>query len=1090
MSCSRKAGSAFLHPVSSQRRFESLPSTAVDAEVARYFFATGCLLCVFATTVVALFYEGMGPVQRQATVIAGLGGSVVFALAGVLARGRLLPWCMAAALLAAMGVLMAAAITTGQGVHTPSLGMMGLFVVLAGLLLGLRVATGLAGVGLVAILVLAQLERSGVLPGLASSVAHSWRNRVITQSVVLCCGLGFAWALQAVARRTLRQATEQQGRFRALLGLAADGYWEQDEQCRFTFLSDAFARLGGLSPHGFLGRRCWEVAGLAVDDAAVWVDHQADLAARRPFRELVISARAPGGRVLWLSLSGEPVFEERGVFRGYWGVLQDITAQREAARALAASESRYRNLFARSPLALLIHRQGRIVTVNDAAARLFGFASPAEMADLALFSLYHPDSLELARERLALLDSLPPGESLPLADLVVMRRDGRPVDVAATASRVDGPDGPAVESIFLDNTSRREAETALLRSEAMLSRLFSSSPDVITVTDPATGRYVMVNPGFTRVTGYTAEEAVGHTVLELGLLSSQRQRERFLAEIREKGSVQDMLMAYAAKDGHTVWVLLSGAMFEVEGARYLLVLARDVTERERSRAEYKAILDNASVGIALAQHGRFLQANRRFEAMLGWPQGSLPGRRVREIWPSDDEFERVASLTREVLARGEQADFEWQMYRRDGSRFWARSRARLVEDADGGRGPTIWIVEDITEQRRVASDLAAAKEQAEAASQAKSAFLANMSHEIRTPLHGVLGLAQLALAPGVDSARREDYLRRIVDSAQTLAAIITDILDLSKIEAGRVHLEQVAFDLPALLRTLHSSYVELAHERGLELELRLADGLPHCVTGDPVRVQQILGNFVGNAVKFTEQGRVKIDARPLPAGGVRLSVLDSGPGIDPQTQERLFQPFTQADESISRRFGGTGLGLSICRQLAQLMGGRVGVDSRPGEGSRFWVELPLAAADDRQLQAEAPPPLPGSLAGSRVLVVEDNPVNMLIAVAMLEQWGVQVTQAAHGQEALDCVAAEGGRFDAVLMDVHMPGMSGFEATQALRQHHDAQALPIIALTAAALVSEQERTRAVGMNDFVAKPIDQRRLHATLQRWIRGEGGTG
>ncbi|MCW7538490.1 PAS domain S-box protein [Aquabacterium sp. A7-Y] len=1069
--------------MSSQRRFESLPSSAVDADVARYFFATGCLLCLFATAIVAALYDGMAAPQRLAVMAAGLVATAVFGT-GLLARGARPTWRMAASLLAIMGVLVTAAVATGQGVHTPSLGMMSLLVVLAGLMLGVRVAAGLTLVGLVVIGVLAQLERSGVLPGVGSAVAQSWRNRVITQSLVLGCGLGFAWALEVVARRALRQAGAQQVRFRALLGLAADWYWEQDEAFRFTYLSDSFARLDGLSALSFLGRRCWEIGGVAPGDELMWAPHRAELQAHRPFRGLVVSARGGGGRLLWLSLSGEPVFDDRGGFRGYWGVGHDITAQREAQRALVASESRYRNLFARSPSALIIHRHGRIVTANEAAARLFGFAGPAAMQDLELFALYDEPSRELGRLRLQELAALPPGKNLPLADHVIVRPDGRKVAVAATASRVDGPDGPAVESIFLDTTEKREAETALLRSEAMLSSLFSSSPDVITVTDPETGRYVMVNPGFTRATGYSAEEAVGRTVLELGLLRTQLQRDRFLAEIRSKGTVRDMLIPYADRHGDPVWMQISGAMFEVEGARYLLVLARDVTERERSRAEYKAILDNASVGIALVQRGCFHQANRRFEEMLGWLPGSLVGHRVREIWPSDEEFEKVSARTRAVLERGEQADFEWEMFRRDGSRFWARSRARLVDEGDSGRGPTIWIVEDITEQRRVASDLAAAKEQAEAANHAKSAFLANMSHEIRTPLHGVLGLAQLALAPGIEAARRDDYLRRIVDSAQTLSAIISDILDLSKIEAGRVHLETIAFDLPALLRTLHSSYVELAQQRGLALELEIAADLPSYVMGDPVRVQQIVGNFTANALKFTAEGQVAIEARRSPSGAVLLAVRDSGPGIAAQVQERLFEPFTQADESISRRFGGTGLGLSICRQLAQLMGGGVGVDSRPGAGSCFWAELPLPAADPADAVVATPAPVPGSLQGVRVLVVEDNPVNMLIAVGMLEQWGVQVEQAHNGQEALELVERRGGAFDAVLMDVHMPGMSGYEATQALRRRWDARRLPIIALTAAALVSEQERTRAVGMNDFVAKPIDLGRLYATLQRWVR------
>ena len=221
---------------------------------------------------------------------------------------------------------------------------------------------------------------------------------------------------------------------------------------------------------------------------------------------------------------------------------------------------------------------------------------------------------------------------------------------------------------------------------------------------------------------------------------------------------------------------------------------------------------------------------------------------------------------------------------------------------------------------------------------------------------------------------------------------------------------------------------------------------------------------------------------------MHIEVSDTGPGIAPEQQARLFQPFTQADESTTRRFGGTGLGLSICRELATLMGGEVGVNSRPGEGSAFWAELPLPAAPAPMAHQPREPRASGhahdALHGRRVLIAEDHPVNMLIAVSMLETWGVEVVQAANGREAVALVEQAQGRFDAVLMDVHMPGMSGYEATRLLRRSYDGERLPIIALTAAALVSEQERTREAGMNAFVAKPIDVHGLHATLARFVK------
>jgi len=425
------------------------------------------------------------------------------------------------------------------------------------------------------------------------------------------------------------------------------------------------------------------------------------------------------------------------------------------------------------------------------------------------------------------------------------------------------------------------------------------------------------------------------------------------------------------------------------------------------------------------------------------------------------------------------------MARRDGSTFVCRLLARAIDPDHPGRGATIWLAEDVTERRQVEQALARARDDAEAASRAKSAFLANTSHEIRTPLNGLVGLARLARQPGLDAARRERYLQQIDDSAQALSGVISDILDLSKIEAGKLRLEATDFDLHALLESIEQGYGALAEARALTLEMAVRPNVPRRVRADPVRLRQVLSNYLSNALKFTERGGVRIEVRPIDGRRLRFEVQDSGPGITAEVQARLFTPFTQADDSTTRRFGGTGLGLSICRELAQLMGGEVGVDSRPGQGSRFWAELPMPASTEA-----APVPAfgalsecSGPLAGLQVLIAEDNPVNMLIAVALLEQWGITVAQASNGEQAVAAVDAQADAampFDLVLMDVQMPVLGGYEATRKLRRRH--ASLPIIALTAAALTSERDEALASGMSDFLTKPIDAQRLHDTLMHW--------
>ena len=420
-----------------------------------------------------------------------------------------------------------------------------------------------------------------------------------------------------------------------------------------------------------------------------------------------------------------------------------------------------------------------------------------------------------------------------------------------------------------------------------------------------------------------------------------------------------------------------------------------------------------------------------------------------------------------------------------------RLRAQAIDPLRPTTGGTVWIVEDVTEARAAQRELARARDAAEAANRAKSDFLANTSHEIRTPLNGVLGLAYLARQPGLDDARRQRYLDQMADSAEQLSCILSDILDVAKIEAGKLQLEAVAFDLPALLQALQYSHAPLAAAQGLAFTLETDPALPCWVCGAALRLRQILVNYLHNALKFCTAGSVRLVVRALAGGQVQFEVIDTGPGIASAVQQRLFQPFTQADESITRRHGGTGLGLSICRELAGLMGGEVGLSSQPGQGSNFHLRLPLPAAP-----APAPPlpvlPAADNLRSARVLLVEDNPVNMMISAALLELWGVQVLRAVDGPGALQAVdeaAAAGQPVQAVLMDLQMPGMSGHDTTRALHQREAGAGLPVIALTAAALVSEREQSLAIGMVDFLTKPIDPLRLQQALQRALAPVAGS-
>jgi signal transduction histidine kinase/CheY-like chemotaxis protein len=419
------------------------------------------------------------------------------------------------------------------------------------------------------------------------------------------------------------------------------------------------------------------------------------------------------------------------------------------------------------------------------------------------------------------------------------------------------------------------------------------------------------------------------------------------------------------------------------------------------------------------------------------------------------------------------------------------------------------LVEDVTRAneelrvemaRREAAErvLVTAKDAAEGANAAKSRFLAKMSHEIRTPMNGIIGMTELLKESGLSAGQRR-YADHVDEAARSLLQIVNDILDVSRVEAGRLTLERRDFDLRSTVVGAIRLVEGKAREKGLGLHWSVADRLPASVNGDPGRLRQILVNLVGNAVKFTPAGTVEVlvdSADPAPADGctLRFEVLDTGVGIPAEAQAHLFEPFVQVDDSMSRRFGGTGLGLAICRQLVEMMGGAIGLESRPGEGARFWFTARFGSA-----APIAPPvedgrvPAPRVLDG-RVLLVDDNPVNREIALAALAGFGCDVEVAEDGAAAV--ALAAGRRYDVILMDCEMPGVDGYDATRAIRAHEAASAadgrrrVPILALTASALTTDRERALDAGMDEHLSKPFTREDLGRSLARWLRPVGVSG
>jgi len=490
--------------------------------------------------------------------------------------------------------------------------------------------------------------------------------------------------------------------------------------------------------------------------------------------------------------------------------------------------------------------------------------------------------------------------------------------------------------------------------------------------------------------------------------------------------------------------------------------------------------------------GRYLGCNMAFARDAGFSSPhELLGKTDHDmIWRA--EAERYRADDRAVISSGQPLlDFEEPYVLVDGSPGRIRTSKIPLRDGRDGVIGMLGTFQDLTAERLTHEELRRAKAAAEAANQAKSTFLATMSHEIRTPLNGILSMAALVIDK-VPTPELREAIEIIHDSASSLLAVLNDVLDFSKIEAGKVTLSPVAFDGHEMMRRTVALLDARAREKGLTLDYSLGPAVPRRLLGDDVRLRQIVNNLVSNAIKFTpEGGRVSVSLDVCPAEGpqlgLELRVSDTGVGIEPEKLGHIFEPFAQADSSTTRQFGGTGLGLSISRRLARLMGGDITAESAPGQGATFRCVVLLEEADPdavlRRTSPEVSRPSPGGVP-LRVLLVEDNPVNQIVASRLLQAEGCQVELVHNGQQAVTRLKAPAGSpepIDLVLMDCHMPFLNGWDATAQIRAHEAARggAVCIYALTADAMESDRQKCLDAGMDGYLTKPIELPRLRAAL-----------